>query len=898
MQTQKGVCVSVAPQSAVPVEVFYSYSHKDEKLRDQLENHLALLKRKGIIKGWHDRRISAGQEWDGKINEHLNSADIILLLVSSDFLASNYCYDIEVTRAMERHEAREARVIPVILRPCDWQSAPFGKVQALPKDARPVTRWEDEDEAFLNIATGIRNVVEEIRSKHSDDIPPLTETVKPAPHIHIPDLLRVPFVARKDKEGNDIVERLKEELAPHKDRLISLWGAGGVGKTAIASEAARALSDAYDQRIVWVSADGREDFNLIALLDGIATQLGEVDLRKLALEMKKEQVSEVLRVAPTLVVLDNFETIAPEEASRCAEWLAQPALCSALITTRQRIEEAARNISVDTMLSDEAHDLLQRLIAEVHEPKAFANLDRDRVIGTAEANPLVLQWIVGQIDLAQDPEEVLNDLAHGEGTAAQRVFDRSFNLPQLDKGGRAALLALSLFVPSATRHALADVAGMGKDKDRKRFKEALKNLSSLWLIHATEDQRLTVEGLTRELTKARLSKDPRSKPFRQRFVSRLLRYADNYKQPTPSNYNALEIEKDNLLSAMDIALDLGDRKFVMQLMYTINYDGANGFLTVRGYWDEAIQRGEQALAAARHLRNEVLVGTFAHDLALAYQNRGELTKARILYDESLEIAKNLGDQSGMSRSLHQLAMLSQAQGNYAEARRLYNEGLEIDERLSHPLGIASSLHQLAMLSQDQGNYVEARRLYNESLEIAKNLSDQSGIAATLSGLGSVAQEQNDYAEARRLYSDSLEVAKKLGHKNAIAFLLHQLGTLNYDEKDFEEVENLLNESLSILRTLGNKTHIAECLESTGKLRIEQGRYPEAQALLDEALEIAKPLGLQFRIGSVKHSLGLLTEKCGDRASAIQLFSEALSIFEEIGAAKKEMARQSLERVEK
>jgi TIR domain len=133
----------VTPQPIEPLELFYSYSHKDEKLRDQLEDHLAMLKREGVIRGWHDRRISAGREWEGQLDKHLDSADIILLLTSSAFLASDYCYDVEVKRAMERHEAREARVIPVILRACDWHSAPFGKLQAFPKDGKPVKQWPD-----------------------------------------------------------------------------------------------------------------------------------------------------------------------------------------------------------------------------------------------------------------------------------------------------------------------------------------------------------------------------------------------------------------------------------------------------------------------------------------------------------------------------------------------------------------------------------------------------------------------------------------------------------------------------------------------------------------------------------------------------------------------------------
>ncbi len=139
-----------------PLEVFFSYAHEDEKLRDELAKHLKLLKREGVINDWHDRQIMPGSQWKDQIDGHLESADIILLLVSADFLDSDYCYDIEMKRALERHEQGEATVIPIILRPVDWQGAPFGRLQCLPKDAKPVTSWTNQDEAFLDIARGIR----------------------------------------------------------------------------------------------------------------------------------------------------------------------------------------------------------------------------------------------------------------------------------------------------------------------------------------------------------------------------------------------------------------------------------------------------------------------------------------------------------------------------------------------------------------------------------------------------------------------------------------------------------------------------------------------------------------------------------------------------------------------
>lgn len=137
--------------------VFFSYSHADEDLRDQLEKQLAMLKRQGVIETWHDRRIGAGQELGQVIDDHINSDGIILLLVSPDFIASDYCYDIEMKRAMERHEAGEAIVIPVILRACDWHHAPFGRLLGTPKDGKPVTQWPDRDEAFLQVARSVRD---------------------------------------------------------------------------------------------------------------------------------------------------------------------------------------------------------------------------------------------------------------------------------------------------------------------------------------------------------------------------------------------------------------------------------------------------------------------------------------------------------------------------------------------------------------------------------------------------------------------------------------------------------------------------------------------------------------------------------------------------------------------
>lgn len=146
-------------------KVFFSYSHKDEELRNRLQTALVMLQRQGKIETWHDRRITAGTEFEGEISTHLEEADVILLLVSPDFLASSYCYDIEMGRALERHHAGEARVIPVILRRCDWHQAPFSKLMATPPDGKPIRSYPDLDDAFQDVTDAIRRAVDMLGSE-------------------------------------------------------------------------------------------------------------------------------------------------------------------------------------------------------------------------------------------------------------------------------------------------------------------------------------------------------------------------------------------------------------------------------------------------------------------------------------------------------------------------------------------------------------------------------------------------------------------------------------------------------------------------------------------------------------------------------------------------------------
>ena len=202
------------------VTLFYSYSHNDEALRNKFEIHLKLLQRQKVIDGWYDRKIGEGSEWKDTIDSNLETADIILLLISADFLASDYCFDIEVYRAMERHEEKSAVVIPVLLRPCDSNGAEFMKLQGLPEDFKPIIEWQYEDEAFVDIFKSIREVAEGFRNKKLK-----TQKIQAHANEWLRDLLEIHETADDSLEFND---NLKVDL--HPQEIFVFTPKGGIIK--------------------------------------------------------------------------------------------------------------------------------------------------------------------------------------------------------------------------------------------------------------------------------------------------------------------------------------------------------------------------------------------------------------------------------------------------------------------------------------------------------------------------------------------------------------------------------------------------------------------------------------------------------------------------------------------
>jgi TIR domain len=202
----------------VSIKVFVSYARADREFCRKLEDHLSPLKYSGKITIWQDQEIPAGADWEDQIHAHLNDADMILLLISSSFIASKYCWNKEVQTALERHKAGIARVIPILLKPALWQDTPLGQLQVLPTEAKPITQWHDQDAAFEDVARGIQKVVEHLRIKlreealRNEKIGMLTDKIADLYQSFILTTKSVSEIESKVSEQNERKKELEEEL--------------------------------------------------------------------------------------------------------------------------------------------------------------------------------------------------------------------------------------------------------------------------------------------------------------------------------------------------------------------------------------------------------------------------------------------------------------------------------------------------------------------------------------------------------------------------------------------------------------------------------------------------------------------------------------------------------------
>jgi tetratricopeptide (TPR) repeat protein len=897
------------------IEVFYSYAHEDNQLRKQLEKHLSILKRQGLITDWYDREINAGTDWEREIDRHLNTAQIILLLVSADFMASDYCYGLEMKRALERHESGEARVIPIILRPTDWKQAPFGKLQVLPRDGKPMTRWPDLDEAFLDITQGIRNIVKEltVRPVASKSLSTSNILADLSTEPASPSVWNVPY--RRDKlftGREDVLKYLYETFTRGKAGTfklpLALTGLEGIGKTQIAVEYAYRHNRNY-QAVLWARADSHtkliSDFLAIASL----LNLPEKDTQDQSFTVTA--VKRWLEMnADWLLVLDNAD-----DQAITFDFLPSEGKGHILLTTRNQAMGTFAGVEIEKMkLEEGALFLLHRgrIIAPDAPIDAASAADRAvarDLVQILAGLPLALDQAGAYIGETQCSLSSYLDLYHkhsakllkGRGGVAldhpepvATTWASSFKRVEQVNPAAADLLQFCAFlspdgIPEEIITEGAPELGprlqlVAADSYKLNF--AIEELLQYSLLRRnSEAKTLTIHRLVQAVLKDTMDEDTQHQWAKRtvRAVSRVFPKAE---------YTTWSLCQRYLPHAQVCAALIEQWDMVIpEAVHLLNQ--AAYYLKQRAQYAQAEPLYQRALAIDEKTLGpeHPEVATDLSNLAMLYYEQGKYTQAEPLYQRVLAIdEKTLGPEHPSTAScLNNLAMLYHEQGKYTQAEPLYQRALTIREKvfgLEHPQ-VATSLNNLATLYSYQDKYDTAEPLFTQALAIDEKIYGLShpNVARDFNNLGGVLEARGDLSRAQVCYEQALHIDEKTygpNHPN-VAVDFNNLGSALRKLGNLSEAQVLYERALYIDEKAYGPEHpnVAIRLNNLSVVLREQGKLEEAKALYERALAIVESAyGPNHpNLGNIVNNLASVLQTMGDLTRAQALYEKALKIVQ-------------------
>jgi tetratricopeptide (TPR) repeat protein len=843
--------------AAVPltelIEVFYSYSHKDEKLRDKLEDHLSALRNQGVIANWHDRKITAGTEWEGQINEHINSAHIILLLISSSFLASKYCYDVEMNRAMERHNKGEAQVITIILRPVDWKGSPFAKLQFLPKDARPIIKWPTRDEGFENVALGIRKVVEELCSPRNVTKAPTL--LKSPPIWNLTHRQNPNFTGRED-----LLRSLHEALTSGKSAALTqvIHGLGGVGKTQTAIEYAYRHQNEYNL-IWWIRSE--EPATLAADYAALAEplQLQERDAQDQT-SITKAVHRALAQRSGWLLIFDNAES--PEQI--------EPYLSGTghvLVTSRNpAFGGVAHPLQVEEMRPNEAVELLLKRAAR---DQNATTADREAAAELAQelgCLPLALNQAAAYVDATaadfasylrlfrtQQKERLKDGRNLGRD---ERTIDGTWELAikMLEKLSPAAAQLMNVCAFLAPDDIPRDILQAGKQylpeplsqavADESHWNDAMQALRRYSLAERSAEV-ISVHRLVQAVVRARLNQAA-EKEWAVAAVS-VVNDAFPFKEEDLQTWTP---------SARLLPHALASSAYGEQLQVAVEQRGrllnnVGLYLRERAEFKAAKEALERSLAAGEtaYGPNHSVVATRLSNLGLVLDGMGDYYGARAHHERALKIHEATLDPNDPRIAViaSNLGTVLRSLGDFSGARAHLERALRISEAAfgpDHPQ-VGTSLNNLGLVLEDSGDLERAQGYFERALKIAEATygPDHPHVSIRLNNLGLLLLRLNDFSGGRALLERAVKIDEAsygTSHPQ-VARRLHSLGLALKRLGDLEGARAHYERALQIDETAFGPSHpdVAVDLNNLGRVLQDLGDSSIARVYYERARKIVE-----------------------------------------------------------
>jgi tetratricopeptide (TPR) repeat protein len=704
-----------------------------------------------------------------------------------------------------------------------------------------------------------------------------------------------------------------------------LWGIGGIGKTALALELARRNAWRYPGGIAWVDARDVAPPTPAGMLQHA---LAELEPASTAPDAASGLV-RLMKEAPILVVLDNLETLHPDEYPVLARFLTRVPRNSSrvLVTARSELKDfddvpGTRSRILTTGLDDYSGAHHAYHYARLKDVKALRDeyprvAEGGRVEGKCalvsrrlSGHPRMIELAVGMARHSWEKlEESLQTLSGDLEEQLGRLLETGLRL--VGPEGQALLSFLPLFFRSGKfikeeMEAVVGAAGRegtasgeetepeaektADDASKQTVERGLEQLEHAGLMEFVQGRGLYTFHQT---LLDHVGRQPVPSPDRD-FSGRmaLLAFHARYVGDRTSDDPAIDRCIENVLSMMETAWGLREGESPLDGTICFIVDRLGSYFERRGLW----RIGERWLERAIHLRrsstlarDQAALSAELHQLAQLLHRRGEHAEARRLLRDAIAMLEGLGDRRGYSALLHLLAIIEHAQGDPAEARRLLRDAITVAEELGDRKARASSLHQLAIIEHTQGDPAEARRLLRDTIAVAEELGDRRRYAASLHELAVIEQDQANPAEARRLLREAIAVMEGLGDRWGRAASLHQLAIIEHAQGNPVEARRLLREVIPVLEELGDLRGRAASLHVLAIIEHAQGDPAEARRLLREAIALKEELGDRQALAASLHQLAAIEHAQGDPAEARRLLRESIAVTEELGDRRRRAA---------
>ena len=838
-------------------KVFISYSHKDEAWKDHLKTHLAVLEHQNLLSVWDDRQIAAGDDWYPEIEQAIESAQIAILLISAEFLSSKFILGKEIPPLLERRREEDLRVIPLILKPCSWQTVSWlTKIQGRPLDNRPLSGFDEHhrDYHLSQLALEINELLTKIPSSIQPNISANTIAPLQTPKVNYdprnPAFL-VPFRAKgKYMVGRDAaLEKVRQQLLAGKPTSIGqtalFQGIGGLGKTQLAVEYAYHYRDAYPNGVYWITADENIDAQLTQIAV-TANWVAPVSEHAVKLDVARNRLRTY---SDCLVVFDNLESV---EAIR--DYLPDASANPHILVTSRREQVEFADVELDLLNDEQSYSMLVQEAGKAPENEAEKSAAHE-IVAALNGLPLALElagaylarrrigWCAYRDLLLDDLKQALPkklasptqheaDLFNTLRISEQGIEEEPLLIQVLDlltwSGSSPMGLPLMAHLLGVKEVELVGALGLGK---------------ALRLLQEVSDNKCyAIHRLVQEVRRQDHPLDEHKD-----WVNTITQRLGEWFEAIRNDFHALpmyEVEFEHLRAWQNHAGFISPAVSV-RLLWLQAHPALH-----RARYDDACHIVKQALETygIHGLGDQRLNAQLLTDLANCHAALGNYTQALALGIEVLEMRRELlGNRHPVvATSLGNVASYYSQLGNFSRALELGNEALELMRgalQSDKSPGVVTLLNNLAEYYSNLGDYTRALELGTEALEMRRELQSDKhpGVATSLNNLANFHAHLGNHARALELGTEALKMREELlGDKHpAVATSLGNLASYYlYLGDDTRALEFGIKALKMRQELLGDKhPDVAISLGNLAKYYSDLGEHARALELGKETLEM-------------------------------------------------------------